>query len=179
MSLLVDFEISYEILNKNIIINPFDEKLINPASLDVRLGGVFSKVFPSVSGIIDPSDPDTFSHTTYYADRWDLFPDEFVLATLVEKITLPQNISAELVGKSSLGRLGLDNSSFSGWIDSGFTGSLTLELKNLSKNKIRLTKGMRIGQILFYKHSPCALNYSERKTSKYINQGPAQGSRGV
>ena len=176
--LLVDFQIKEEIRQGNLKITPFKEENVNPSSLDVRLGGSFATVKPSTV-VIDPTDTLSFRTTQEDLNKYVLLPGELVLGVLEEHISLPPNISASLRGKSSLGRLGLDNSSFAGWIDAGFSGVLVIELANHSKNPILLTKGMKIGQLTFYKHCNAEIPYGLKPSSKYQDQKGVQGSKGV
>lgn len=74
---------------------------------------------------------------------------KFVLGATVEKISLPDNMMARFDGKSSLGRLGLCTHVTAGFIDAGFIGTITVELKNENNFPIMLKPGMRIGQVLF------------------------------
>ncbi len=77
-------------------------------------------------------------------------PKSFLLATTLEYIKLPEDITAFVEGRSSLGRLGLfiENA---GWVDAGFEGQITLELYNANSVPIKLYKGMRICQIVLAK----------------------------
>ena len=78
-----------------------------------------------------------------------LHPGEFVLGQTLERVTLPDDLVARLEGKSSLGRLGLLIHSTAGFVDSGFSGNLTLELSNVANLPITIYDGMPIGQISF------------------------------
>lgn len=176
--ILVDFQIKAEIERGTLKISPYLESNIKPSSLDVRLGQEFSQVVPTYINI-DPTDPNTFRTDKVADGKFVLKPGDMVLSSLVETVGLPDDISAKLLGCSSLGRLGLDNSSCSGWIDPGFAGSICIELFNHSKSPLVLTSGMRIGQIIFFKHVKVQENYSQRKGSKYMNQSGVTGSRGV
>ena len=177
--ILVDHQILAEIELGRLVISPFDPKLVNPSSLDVRMGRTFGKVTP-VSTVIDPTDPSSFTTKQFELEALVLHPGEFILAKLEESITLPPDISAKLMGKSSLGRLGLSNSHVAGWIDPGFSAdSLVLELFNHSKYPILLKSGMKIGQLVFFKHVPAAEPYGNKSTSKYQNQTGIQGAKGV
>lgn len=175
---LTDQEIMAEIMTERVKVTPFKKDLINPSSLDVRLGNKFGVVKAQYVNV-DPTDPTSFFTDTNEYSKYILGPNEFVIACLLEDITLPKNISAKLMGKSSLGRLGIENSSCAGWVDPGFSGVLTIELYNYSKNHIVLTPGMKIGQLTFFKHNPCLVSYGEKESSKYQNQTPGQGSKGV
>jgi dCTP deaminase len=72
-----------------------------------------------------------------------------VLARTEETVTLPDDIVARVEGKSSNGRLGLLVHATAGYVDPGFSGTLTLELSNVANLPIRLYRGMKIGQIAF------------------------------
>jgi len=185
---LVDWQIEKEIVQGNIKVSPFDSKLINPNSLDVRLGGKFGIVLAygddfgkpnpkSIGKYVNPLDSTSFKTVYMEEDTYLLRPGEFILAHLLEDITLPDNICGKIMGKSSLGRLGLSNSHVAGWVDAGWSGVLTLELFNQSSNKILLSKGMKIGQMVFYLTERAARPYNQ--TGRYSNQVPATGSLGV
>lgn len=161
-------------------VTPFDESLVNPTSLDIRLGDQYTftqgKSFPWYS-LVDPLNKDSFKTETRTLTSYLLQPKEYILVSMFEHLELPDNISAKVMGKSSLARLGLDNSSAAGWIDAGWRGVITLELTNHSKNVILLTKGMKIGQLIFFKHDRVGKSYSQ--TGRYYNQIAGQGSLGV
>lgn len=176
--ILTDQEILAEIMTERVNVTPFSKELINPSSLDVRLGKNFGVVKAQYVNI-DPTDPHSFYTDTQEYSRYILGPKKFVVSCLMEHITLPRNISVKLMGKSSLGRLGIENSSCAGWVDPGFSGVLTIELFNYSDEPIILTPGMKIGQLTFFKHKDCLVSYGEKETSKYQNQTPGQGSKGV
>lgn len=176
--ILCDFQIKAEIERGTLKISPFDESLINPSSLDVRLGPGFSEVTPSYVNI-DPTDPLTFKTVEVSRGSYVLKPGHMVLSTLAEHITLPADISATLKGKSSLARLGLDNSSYGAWLDPGWGGDLVIELANHGNWPIVLKSGMKIGQLVFYKHCPARVPYNKKPTSRYMGQSGTQGSFGV
>lgn len=183
MTALVDHQIRRRIEEGYIRIDPFDDSLINPASLDVRLGGNFTEVEPQRGhfhdgpGIVNPLDKGTIRNKEIKGREYHLHPGRMVLASLLEDVTLPNDICARVVGKSSLGRLGLDNSSCAGFVDPGWSGILTIELFNHSSNVIVLTVGMKIGQLLFEETLPCSKPYSQ--TGRYYKQSAGQGSHGI
>lgn len=174
---LVDWEIRSAVACGMIKVIPYDDTKVNPDSLDVCLGGNFSTTIPTGS-IINPLDKESFVTVPLTSeDHYVLKPGEFILASLKEDITLPPDICATIRGKSSLGRLGIDNSSVAGFIDGSWSGVLTIELKNNSAQCVQLTKGMRIGQIVFDHTEVPEKNYSQ--TGRYNRQEPGQGSLGV
>lgn len=176
--ILVDYQIREEIETGRIVVSPFEESLLNPSSLDIRLGNKFGVVVANYEHI-DPLDPYSFSTKEIEADNYILPAGGFVLGTLVEHISLPADISATCRGKSSLARLGIDNSSFGMHVDCGFSGVLVVEIANHSTNSIILTAGMKIGQLLFYKHEAAETPYGEKKSSRYQSQTGLQGSKGI
>lgn len=146
-------------------INPCNLEDIQPASYELHLGNQLS--YPYYD------DPVGTNGDTEY---W-LGPGQFILGTTKEEISLSPYIAAELRGKSSLGRLGLSIHSTAGWIDPGFKGQITLELKNDGFQAIILKPGMKIGQIVFmYLTSKSLKPYgSEGLGSHYQNQrGPTR-----
>lgn len=173
---LVDYQIIDHINRGLIKVSPFDESLVNPNSLDVRLGGNFSEL---KAELVDPTNKESFKFIPIEGDEYILQPGCFVLASLLEDIELPPNIYADIRGKSSLGRLGLDNSSVAGLIDAGWSGILTIELSNHGTVPIKLTKGMKIGQIVFHQTAVCDKPYGSAGVGRYQRQKPGQGSLGV
>jgi dCTP deaminase len=108
-----------------------------------------------------------------------LHPGEFVLGQTLERVTLPNDLVARLEGKSSLGRLGLLIHSTAGFVDSGFSGNLTLELSNVANLPITIYYGMPIGQISFMRmDGPVERPYGRDDTgSKYQGQAEPTASR--
>lgn len=78
-----------------------------------------------------------------------LAPGQFVLGTTVERFEIPPYMSARIEGKSTLGRLGLVVHVTAGFVDPGFKGQLTLELRNVGSFHILLRPGMAISQVSF------------------------------
>jgi len=104
-----------------------------------------------------------------------LHPGEFVLGSTSERVALPDDLTARVEGKSSLGRLGLLIHSTAGFVDPGFDGRITLELSNVANLPITIYPGMKIGQISFLRMTTAADNpYGSAATgSKYQGQlGP-------
>ena len=192
--ILADYQIQKEIESGRLLVDPFDSSLINPASLDIRLGDKFGYIkrnreqeyisygldgswvekFPQ----INPLNKDSFS--TVWQDGFGggkvIRPKEFVLTVSMETIGLPDDIAAVLMGKSSLGRLGLMQSSVAGLGDPGFKGKYVLEMYNYSDEPIKLTTGMKIGQLVFHRTKRVAKSYKE--TGRYQDQAH-EGSKGV
>ena len=150
--ILSDISIKKAIDEKRIIINPYSDKDVQPASVDVHLSDTILIFKNSVAPYIDLKDeiPDLTEEVKIKKDvPFILHPGEFALGSTLEKLTLSNDIVSRIEGKSSLGRLGLLIHSTAGFIDPGWDGNLTLELANVSRLPITLYYGMRIGQISF------------------------------
>jgi dCTP deaminase len=175
--LLSDRDIRAEIDDKRVVLEPYDEDMIQPSSVDVRLDRFFRVFENHRYPHIDPAEdqPDLTREVEPPGDEpFILHPGEFVLGSTYEVITLPDDVAARLEGKSSLGRLGLLTHSTAGFIDPGFSGHVTLELSNVATLPIKLWPGMKIGQLCFFRLSSPAENpYGSAKYgSRY------QGQRG-
>jgi dCTP deaminase len=156
---------------KSLIIEPIEKEQIQPASVDIRLGNTFCIVEDSPTGIIDLEKE--IKYKTITSDTYILLPNQFVLATTMEYFHLPNDLTAFVEGRSSLGRMGLFIQN-AGWVDPGFQGEITLELYNANRCAIELRAGRRVGQLVFAKMDDIALN---PYNGKYQCQKGATGSR--
>ena len=180
--LLSDRDIRAEIAANRVGVEPFDEAMIQPSSVDVRLDKFFRVFENHKYSVIDPSSEQAELTREVIAEGDEPFilhPGEFVLASTYEVITLPDDIAGRLEGKSSLGRLGLLTHSTAGFIDPGFSGHITLELSNVANLPVKLFPGMKIGQLCLIKlSSPAEHPYgSEKYGSRYQGQRGPTASR--
>ena len=175
--LLSDRDLRAELAAGRLAIDPFDDSLVQPSSVDVRLDSLF-RVFNNTRYThIDPAQRQDELTSLVQPDDGEPFvlhPGEFVLGSTLELVTLADDLAGRLEGKSSLGRLGLLTHSTAGFIDPGFSGHITLELSNVANLPITLWPGMKIGQLCILRlTSPAEHPYgSSRVGSKY------QGQRG-
>lgn len=175
--LLSDRDIAAEINAGRVQVEPFEPKMIQPSSVDVRLDRFFRVFENHKYEVIDPSveQPDLTREVAVSPDDFFiLHPGEFVLASTYEVITLPDDIAGRLEGKSSLGRLGLLTHSTAGFIDPGFSGHITLELSNVANLPVKLYPGMKIGQLCLIKLSSSA----EHPYGSAVYGSRYQGQRG-
>ena len=180
---LSDRTIKQEITQGRIVIEPLDPACIQPASVDVHLDKrllVFrSWRYPFYIDV--KKNLEDLTEIVQIEDEKPFFlqPGEFVLASTVENITLPDDIVGRLEGKSSLGRIGLLIHSTAGYVDPGWQGRLTLELSNVAKLPVTLYCGMKIGQISFLRLTAAAerLYGDESLGSKYQGQVEPTASR--
>jgi len=148
MTVLSDIDILDSIKNNQLGIMPFDMQQLQPASYDVRLGNVFLIPMMGLGKPISTEFPPIYKRVT--TDSYTLFPGEFILARLIERILLPSSMCAKIEGKSSLGRMGLSIHVTAGLVDPGWNGILTLEIKNEAISyPITINAGMSIAQLQF------------------------------
>lgn len=152
-------------------ISPLENEQIQPASVDIRLGNTFGIVEDSPAGVITMDSE--IKYKIIESDTYILLPNQFVLATTMEYFELPDDLTAFVEGRSSLGRMGLFIQN-AGWVDPGFKGEITLELYNANRCAIELKAGRRVGQLVFAKMDAAALN---PYNGKYQGQKKATGSR--
>src|SRR5919108_2515281 len=174
---LSDTTIARYLEDGRIEIDPYDESLLQPSSVDVRVDRLFRVFHNNRYPYIDVKEhQDELTELIEVEDEtpFVLHPGEFVLGSTLERVRLPDDLVARLEGKSSLGRLGLLIHSTAGYVDPGWNGYLTLELSNVANLPITIYAGMKIGQISFFRLTSAAEKpYGSRERgSKY------QGQRG-
>ena len=151
-SVLSDATIRELIESGRIVIDPFDPAMVQPASVDIRLGGSFRVFHNHRIKSIDLSDPprDLTEHVEIPdGGEFVIHPGEFVLGRTVELLELPDDIVSRIEGKSSIGRMGLVVHATAGFVDPGFRGTLTLEITNFNSVPIVLRPGLPIAQLSF------------------------------
>jgi dCTP deaminase len=176
--LLSDRDIRAQIEAGRVTLEPFDPGMVQPSSVDVRIDRYFrvfeNHRYPHIDPAVEQAEL-TRLVEPHGDEPFILHPGEFVLGSTYEVVSLPNDVSARLEGKSSLGRLGLLTHSTAGFIDAGFSGHVTLELSNVATLPIKLWPGMKIGQLCFFKlSSPAEAPYgSGAQGSRYQDQrGP-------
>jgi dCTP deaminase len=179
---LSDRTIRQEIESGRIVIDPFEASNVQPSSVDVRVDRQFRVFHNARYPYIDVRQPmDDLTELVEISgeEPFILHPGEFVLGQTLERVTLPDDLVARLEGKSSLGRLGLLIHSTAGFVDSGFSGNLTLELSNVANLPITIYHGMPIGQISFMRmDGPVERPYGSGEAgSKYQGQAEPTPSR--
>ena len=156
---------------RSIVVEPIEPYQLQPASIDLRLGRHFLKIDENTleSLSLDSELP----YIQIEKDEIVIPPHSFLLATTVERIRIPANVTAFVEGRSSIGRMGLFIQN-AGWVDPGFEGTITLELFNANRLPLRLASGRRICQIVFaFMDKATRTPY----TGKYQGQRGTVGSR--
>jgi dCTP deaminase len=151
-SVLSDGTIARLVGEGRIKIDPWDPGLVQPASVDLRLGDSFRVFHNHRVTSIDLREPPanlTEEVKIPQGEAFVIHPGEFCLGRTLEWVELPADIVARIEGKSSLGRLGLIVHATAGFCDPGWKGTLTLELNNLTRVPIKLYPGLLIAQLSF------------------------------
>lgn len=153
---------------------------LGSCSLDLRLGNAFRIFESGMHAVIDPSKSASKEFTKEIiveeGKAFIIQPGDFVLATTVEKLEVPDDLLGSLEGRSSIGRLGIIIHSTAASVDPGMRGHITLELANMGKLPVALYPGMRICSISFEQlSSPAEVPYYKKKSAKYVGQtGPGE-----
>ena len=158
-------------------IDPYDPSLLQPSSVDVRVDRFFRVFHNARYPYIDVKEPQEELTELVEIDEerpFILHPGEFVLASTLERIRLPDDLVARLEGKSSLGRLGLLIHSTAGFIDPGWDGHVTLELSNVANLPITIYHAMKIGQLSFVQLTEPAETPVRRRQARLQVPGPAR-----
>lgn len=156
MTVLSDYGIARELHYGDLVIDPYDEYNLQPASYDVSIGNKLYHVE---------------SDTMVEQDEHTLEPFERYLGHTEETIGIPDNIAGQLAGRSSIGRRGIIIHKTAGFLDPSFTGEVTLEIMNLGGEEVTLEYGERVAQIVFFRLDQPSSGYD----GKYQNQeGPTK-----
>lgn len=151
-------------------------KIEYPPDAPANVSWVSGQIQPaSVELTLDWDDEDDWNWDDSERDvgYMKLYPGQFRLAHTRETVILGSHLAAQLTGKSSWGRLGLQVHMTAGYIDPGFSGQIVLELKNgHHQNVIGLPRFARIAQLIISRLSSPALRpYGHPElSSHYQNQ---------
>ncbi len=183
--ILSDRDIKKALTSRRITITPKPDLSVQlgSCSVDLRLGRQFRIFDHSKFAYIDPKNASLAA--TMMKDvivkpdePFMLQPSDFVLATTIESLSLPDDLLARLEGRSSLGRLGIVVHSTASIFDPGWRGVIVMELGNLGRMPVALYPGMRICALTFEElTSPVEVPYNEKKSAKYAGQKTPEASK--
>lgn len=154
-------------LGKNILIEPFEERLLNPNSYNLRLHDELL-VYEEI--VLDMKRPNRFRRYVIPPEGFVLQPGQLYLGRTLER-TETHNLVPMLEGRSSVGRLGLFVHVTAGFGDIGFAGYWTLEMSAI--HPVRIYAGVSICQILFHTVQG---EITEYESNKYQNNHDIQPS---
>ena len=139
-----------------LVVRPRYRQKLSSASIDMRLGNKFIVFIRSRVASFDPGSkhlkPQAMQRLIQldWRNKFTLHPNELVLAATLEYVVIPADLTAQVITRSSYGRLGL-LSATAIQVHPGFHGCLTLELANLSSVPLELRPGARIAQLVFHR----------------------------
>lgn len=169
MSILSDASILERIESGDLNISPIVdmETQLQPGSFDIRLGPEYTNEHTD----------ETFDARERDDEMLVFEPNTLYLAHTLETITMPDDLCAQVSGRSTIGREGAMIHITAGWIDAGFEGDITLEVYLVANETLEIPHGARIGQIVFHEMDrPAQIPYGEKDDSKYQGQeGPTEG----
>ena len=152
MSILTRNAILAEIKKGNIVIEPFAESALGPASYDLTLGDTL-RIFVERTAPYIVHDEIDFTEITklvHLAESgYTLKPGEAVLGITREKITLAPHIAGWLEGRSRFARIGLMVHISSPFMQPGISNNQVLEIANLSPTPLTILPGIKICQFIF------------------------------
>jgi dCTP deaminase len=177
--IMSNIEIENAIRKGEIILMPFESENLGPDSIDIRLGNKLL-IAKKTGKIIDPKNNINMEFDEVYLDEkpYAIKPGDFVLGSTYEKIGLSRNITAQLEGRSSIGRLGIVVHMTAGLVHAGWgykqPSTLTLEISSVNPNPVYLYDKMKVAQISFLRHgTPPNIGYDDNSNNKYSKQeGP-------
>jgi dCTP deaminase len=183
--ILSDRDIKRYLKEEKIKITPMPDFSVQlgACSIDLRLGNEFCIFEHSKYPYIDLKGgfqiEDIMKEIHVPQDEFFVMqPGEFVLATTIEWLEIPDDLVGRIDGRSSLGRLGLIIHGTASTFDPGFRGRATLELSNIGRMPLALYPGMRICAFTFETlSSPAEVPYYKKAKGKYINQNGAVPSK--
>lgn len=152
------------------LVEPFDPELVNPHSLDIRIGETAKFRIPEGYMSIDMNN---------YSEQSPLMidPGDRLLVASLETFNIPSFVEATFYLKSSRGREWYGHQ-LAGYIDAGWHGSkLTLEITNDDLAPLPLYPRMRFGQLAFRLLSGIPKR-SYKITGRYNNDAKVQESKG-
>lgn len=187
-SILTDIEIIARLIDGSIVITPLiAAEQIGSTSVDLRLGPEFNILRRAYYGHLDFSREreKIQQEVRKYSERiqvralepFTIHPGEFALGATLEFISVPNDLTAYLEGRSTWGRLGLQVHSTASFVDPGFQGNLVFELQNVGKVPIELYAGLRVAQISFNRSSGSVQTYGGGRNQHYKGQLGPEGSR--
>jgi dCTP deaminase len=131
-------------IGTDIIIEPYDEKRINPNSYNLRL---HNELLVYDSPTLDMRKKNKVSKIVIPEEGLILEPGKLYLGRTVE-FTATDNLAPMLEGRSSIGRLGISVHATAGVGDIGFKGTWTLEISCIQP--VIIYPDIEICQIMYH-----------------------------
>jgi len=153
MGILIGEEIEKALAAGTIKVDPLEKSQVGPGSIDLTLGNEF-RIFQNKSEVYHVTNDARFEDitTSVHVEDGDsivIKPGEMILGITREKITLADNISGRLEGRSRFARFGLAVHVTAGFMHPGISNHQVLEIVNLGHAPLALYPNTRICQFVF------------------------------
>ena len=180
MPVLTDGDLK-ERLEEDLTVEPLSdpELQVQPSSIDLRLGREVKRYNQDVTYVTPDLNIGGVMNERLVepGEVIPIHPDDFVLVPTLEWVEIPADLQAQVTGRSSIGRLGIEVHSTAGLIDPGYEGQIVLEISNNANVTVELKPNMRVAQLVIHDTTtPAELPYGKRDDSKYQRQTGAQES---
>jgi dCTP deaminase len=137
---------------------------------DIRVADEF-KVFAAMGGrhgVVDPKALDTELLRDFRGDVCIIPPNSFALARSLERMKIPRNVLATVLGKSTYARVGTVTNFTP--LEPEWEGFITIEISNTTPLPVKIYANEGIAQVLFFEgDEPCKISYADKK-GKYQGQ---------
>ncbi len=136
---------------KELIIDPFpDDSDIRCNHVNLHLNSKLIRYAVKTLDLNSQSEIKTeeiiIPHTGY-----ELKPGDFLIGSTAEKVTIPNGYFGFIETKGNIARAGIQTHNTDGHVDPGFSGNITLEIKNNSNHSIIIYPELAFVQIYFFK----------------------------
>ena len=148
--ILTHDEILKQIQANRIVVSPYSEEAIGPASIDLTLGNeirIFERIDHSIPVKVG-TDYKAITRKIIIKEKYTIKPNELLLGITKEKITLPGNIAGWLNSRSRFARLGLMVHVTAPFVQPGISAHQVLEIYNTGPNNLDLIPGEKLCQLI-------------------------------
>ena len=176
--ILSDRDIKQKLKESSLEIKPLDEGNIGPSGVDLKLGYQIRVYKDMHLNVLNPFEDYNIDEITELIEptngKFRIKPGDLILVTCLEWLSIPRNLVARIISRSSLSRLGIVILGTSGTVEPGFKGFLTIAIENVGRTPVILYPEMSFCQLVLETLSSSAeVSYEERRSSKYHEQkGP-------
>jgi len=151
MGILTHDEILRLIHEGVIVIEPFSEDQVGPASVDLHLDNKFRvfRALPHIHAVTEDATYEDLTELVEVDDHLLLLPGQAVHGITVERITLPDTICGWLEGRSRFARVGLLVHMTAGFMQPGISNKQVLEMTNVGTVPLAIYPGTAVCQFIF------------------------------
>ncbi|QRG66918.1 dCTP deaminase [Brevibacillus choshinensis] len=167
--ILGDTKIAQYVESGLLHIEPFDDKNVGPASIDLTLGHVIKKATKNIASNPMVDNSDNYEEIDLFKKPFYLKPRETIQGYTREYVKLPSTLAGNIHNRSSLARLGLDVA-MSSFANPGYEGNLPLVISNFSSHPIQIIAGLRVCQLVLTEVNGVEKPYNVREEAKYVGE---------